>query len=89
MKKRLPVLLGLLAAAIPAVWCSVVTVEQIPAFIRAAVDGPAESIGLILFRSREAAFAISYPLFLIYCVIFGLLIGFVCRFILRSQTRDA
>jgi hypothetical protein len=89
MKRRLPVLLGVLAAVIPAVWFSVIKVEQIPSFVNAAIDGPAESIGMLLFQSHEAALAIEYPLFLVYCVVFGLLTGFICRFILRRHTHDA
>ena len=89
MKKRLPVLLGLLAAVIPAVWISVLTVEQIPDFIKVAIDGPAESIGMLLFQSREAALAIGYPLFLVYCVVFGLMVGFIFRFIMRRHSHDA
>jgi hypothetical protein len=83
MKKRLPVLLGCLAAIIPAIWFSVITVEQIPDFIKIPVQSSAESIGMFLFLSREAALAIEYPLFMVYCAIFGLLVWLLCRFILR------
>ena len=89
MKKRLPVLIGCFAAIIPAVWFSVITVERIPDFIKMPIQSLAESIGMLLFQSREAALAIEYPLFLFGCAIFGLLIWFFCRFILRRQNHDA
>jgi hypothetical protein len=89
MKKRLPVWVGVLAAGIPAVWFSVVPVEQVPTFIRDSIHGLAVSIGMLLFQSREAALAIEYPLFLVCCIIFGLLVGFMCRFIMRRHTHDA
>jgi hypothetical protein len=85
MKKQLPILLGLLAVVIPAVWISFIKEEQIPDFIKAAIDEPVEGIGLFLFKSREAALAIEYPLSLAYCVALGLLVGFICRFILRKH----
>lgn len=84
MRKRIPVWIGLLAAGIPTVWISVFTVEQIPDFIKAIVHEPAVELGLLLFQSREAALAIEYPLFLIYCAVFGASIGLLCRFILRQ-----
>jgi hypothetical protein len=88
MKKRLPVLLGIIASVSPVMWISVVKVEQVPDFINAAIDGPAESIGMLLFHSHEAALAVRYPLFLVYSIVFGLLVGFACRFILRKHNHD-
>jgi hypothetical protein len=88
MKKRLPVLVGLLAAVIPAVWISATKVDQLPAFVEASTRGPAETIGMFLFQSHEAGLAIMYPLILLYCAVFGMSVGMLCRFILRRRTND-
>jgi hypothetical protein len=92
MKKRLPLLLGMLAAAIPAFWVGVLwffRVEQIPEFILVAIERQAKDIGLLLFESREAALGIWYPLFLFYCGILGILVWFACRCLVRGNNRDA
>jgi hypothetical protein len=89
LKKRLPVLIGLLTATILALWFSLTTIEQIPKFIESAIDVPAEYIGLFSFQSREAALAIEYPLALAYCATMGLLAGFICRLILKRYNGNS
>ena len=92
MKKRLPLLLGILAAAIPAIWVGILwvfKVELIPEFILAAIEKQAKNIGLLLFHSREAALGIWYPLFLVYCTILGVLVWFVCRCMVRRSNHAA
>ena len=87
MRKRLPILVGLVAAVIPAVWISATKVDQLPVFVEASTRGPAEAIGLFLFHSHEAGLAIMYPLILLYCVVFGVFVSLLCRFILRPKTK--
>ena len=92
MKKRLPIFLGISAAAVPAVWIGVlwiVSVERIPEFIMVGVERQAKQIALLLFGSREAVLGIWYPLFLLYCTIFGVLVWFACRCIVRRRSKDA
>lgn len=88
MKKSLPIWIGLFAAGIPAVWMSVITVEQIPAFIRTMLREVAVELGLLLFQSREAALAIEYPVLLVFCAVFGVSVGLLCRFILSRTNQD-
>lgn len=86
--RRLPIALGIFAAAVPAVWVGVlwaVSVERIPEFIMAGIERPAKQIALLLFGSREAVVGIWYPLFLVYCSILGVLVWFACRCIVRRR----
>lgn len=85
-KRRLPILLGFLAALLPAAWIRISNVAQVSDFIKAAVEAPAARIGGLLFpRSTEAASVITYPLLLLYCVVFGLVVGCTCGIILRRH----
>lgn len=89
MRKRLPIFLGISAAAVPAVWIGVlwvVSADRIPEFIMVGIERQAKEIGLLLFGSREAVLGIWYPLFLLYCTILGVLVWFACRSILRRRS---
>ncbi len=88
MRKRLPLLVGVLSSAVPIVWMTAITVEQTPAFIKTSVHESAVALGLLLFQSREAALAIEFPLFVVYCAIFGLIMGLFCKIILRWKTHE-
>lgn len=86
VKKRVPVLLGLLAAAIPAIWIGVFKVGQVPGFIKATIDGPIDRIGGLLFpQNHAAALAIAYGVPLVYCAVFGIFVGYTCGIILRRH----
>jgi hypothetical protein len=76
----------LLAGGIPAVWISVLKVEQIPHFIMAPIQDQAAFLAMLFFPTHEAGLAIVYPLFLFYCAVFGTLIGKLCRFVLSRRS---
>ena len=86
VKKRAPVLLGLLAAAIPAIWICVFKFGRVPDFIKANLEGPIERIGRLTFpESHATALAMTYGLPLVYCAVFGVFVGCTCGIILRRH----